>query len=254
MITTVTISVATAAAVAFSAWRFGALDRGGAVAATAVGALVFGFGGLGAATVLVFFFVTASALSALPGGAPRSRRGARQVLANGTVAALTAALIPVSKVAAVAFLGAVAAATADTWATEIGIRWGGNPRSILSFKRQNPGTSGAVSLAGTLGSAAGAVAVGGVGAWLVAAGGSGTVLAVGMAGLGGAVVDSLLGASLQAVYRCPECGATPEVARHSGCSEQAQRVSGVPGLDNDAVNGLATFTGAVLALLAQGVF
>jgi uncharacterized protein (TIGR00297 family) len=249
MLTTVLISVAAAAAVAVSAWRLGALDGGGAVAATAVGAIVFGFGGLGAAVILVFFFVSASALSALPGGGPRGRRGARQVLATGAVAALAATLPPYLGVEQLAFLGAVAAATADTWATEIGTRWGAQPRSILTFKRQPPGTSGAVSLVGTLGLAAGALAVGGAGAWLLAEGSAGTVVVVALAGFAGALFDSFLGAGLQATYRCAACGATSEVARHAGCAARARRIAGLPGLDNDAVNGLATLAGAVVAML-----
>lgn len=244
------IAALAAAGVAAIAWRLGALDGGGALAATAVGATVLGRGGLGAALVLAFFFVSASALSALPGGGGRSRRGARQVLANGSIAALAAALMPVSEAATLAFLGALAAATADTWATETGLRLGVAPRSILSFRRQPPGTSGAVTLPGTLGSVAGALAVGAAGGWLVAGPGGQAVPAVALAGLVGSVVDSALGAGLQAVYRCPVCGAAPEVARHAGCGERARRVSGLPGLDNDAVNWLATLAGAAVAVLA----
>ena len=245
------IALISAAAVSAVAWRLGALDRGGAIAATAVGAIVFGFGGLGAAVLLVFFFVSSSALSALPGArGERGRRGARQVLANGSVAAVAAVLMSVDERAALALLGALAVATADTWATEIGVRSGATPRSILTLERRPPGTSGAVSIPGTLGSAAGALAVGGAGAWLVAGGDVRAALAVALAGLAGSLFDSALGAGLQAVYRCPDCGAKSEVARHPGCQTRAQRSSGVPGLDNDAVNGLATLAGAIVGLLA----
>ena len=75
----------------------------------------------------------------------------------------------------------------------------------------------------------------------------GTMAAVGIAGFVGSFVDSLLGAGAQAVYRCSACGASPEVARHDGCPKKAERVGGVPGLDNDAVNWLATLTGALVA-------
>ncbi len=250
MIVQASIAVVTAAAVSLVAWRLGALDRGGAIAATAVGAVVFGCGGLGAAVLLVFFFFSASGLSALPGARrERGRRGARQVLANGVVAAAAAALMAIDERAALAFLGALAAAAADTWATEIGVRSGATPRSILTLERRSPGTSGAVSIRGTLASAAGALAVGAAGAWLVAGGGLRTALVVALAGLAGSLLDSVLGAGLQAVYLCPDCGARPEVARHPGCRTQARRSSGVPGLDNDAVNGLATLAGAVIGLL-----
>lgn len=239
-----------AAAVSLSAWRLGALSGSGAVAATVVGGAVFAFAGFGAALVLVLFFVSASALSALPPGGDRSARNAWQVLANGSVAAFAATLTGVCPPAEVAFLGATAAATADTWATEIGVRLGKTPRSILSLGKQQPrGTSGAVSLPGTLAASAGALAVAGAGRWLLAGIDGRAFAAVAVAGVLGSIFDSMLGAGLQAGYRCPACGASPEVARHRGCSARADRVSGVPGLDNDVVNLLATGTGATAAVV-----
>ena len=244
------IAFAAAAAVSAGAWRLGALDRDGAIAGTAVGTVVFGLGGLSAAVILVFFFVSSSALSALPGGNERSRRGARQVVANGSVAAVAAALIPLHPAAVLGFLGALAAATADTWATEIGVRSGATPRSILTLEPQPPGTSGAISLPGTVGSAAGAFAVGSAGAWLLPGGDFRLALAVALAGLVGSLFDSALGAGLQAAYKCAECGMSPEVARHADCPAAAERVAGLPGLDNDAVNGLATLVGSFVCLVA----
>jgi len=82
------------------------------------------------------------------------------VLANGSVAALAACFNPLHALADLALLGAVAAATADTWATEVGVRLGRRPRSILTLRQQPPGTCGTVSVPGTLGSAAGALPAG----------------------------------------------------------------------------------------------
>ena len=243
------IAVGAAAAVSIAAWRLGALSASGAVAGTAVGSVVFGFGGFGAALVLVTFFVSSSALSLLPPGGERSARDAWQVMANGSVAAVAISLTGLQPMATVAFLGATAAAAADTWATEIGVRLGKSPRSILSLRKQPPGTSGAVSLPGTLAAAAGALAVASVGCWLMAGISGPQLVAVSLGGLLGSIFDSVLGAGLQARYRCSLCGASPEVARHGGCPECATRSSGFPGLDNDAVNWLATAAGATLAVL-----
>ncbi len=246
-LTRILIALALAALVSIAAWRWGALRRSGALAATVVGAAVLGFGGLGAAIVLVLFFVSSSLLSQLPPGGGRSRRGARQVMANGAVAALACGAMGGYPLAAAAFLGAVAAATADTWATEIGVRLGRKPRSILTLRPQPPGTSGAVSLPGTAAAALGALAVAAAGHFLIPGIGLQAAIAVALGGLAGSLVDSLLGAGLQAVYRCPACGAKPEVARHDECATRAQRISGVPGLDNDAVNLLATAAGSAVA-------
>ncbi|NIN71364.1 MAG: DUF92 domain-containing protein [Gemmatimonadetes bacterium] len=243
-------AVGAAAAVSVAAWRLNALTARGAVAGTVVGSMVVGLAGLGPAVVLVLFFVSSSGLSALPGGGARSRRGARQVLANGSVAALAACFHALHAFAGVALLGAVAAATADTWATEVGVRLGRRPRSILTFRRQPSGTSGAVSFPGTLAAAAGALAVAGVGRWIVPGVAGGALVAVTLGGLAGSLADSVTGAGFQAVYRCPACGANPEVARHPGCPKRALRVSGLPGVDNDMVNLIATATGAAISVLA----
>jgi uncharacterized membrane protein len=74
------------------------------------------------------------------------------VVANGTVAAL-AALGQLWPAAA----GAIAAAAADTWATEIGAHSSERPRLITTGAPVPRGTSGALSVLGTLGGIGGAV-------------------------------------------------------------------------------------------------
>ncbi len=245
------IALGAAAAVSAAAWRLKALNVTGGVAATLVGGTVLYWAGLGAALVLVLFFVSSTALSALPPGGERGARDARQVLANGAVAAVAAALATAHPSAGVAFLGATAAATADTWATEIGVRLGRSPRSILTMRPQPPGTSGAVSWPGTLAGLAGSLAVALAGLWLTPPWAAAWI-AVTAAGFLGSLVDSVLGAAFQAEYRCDTCGATPQVARHPGCPTRARRTSGLPGLDNDMVNWLATGAAAGVAVWLDG--
>src|SRR5688572_26843259 len=103
-------------------WRRGALSGDGAIAATAVGASTFGFGGLPASFGLIAFFATGSALSrrkAVPGELPSARghrRDAVQVLANGGIAALALAAHEAGwRGGRSTALGALAAAAADTW-------------------------------------------------------------------------------------------------------------------------------------------
>lgn len=110
-------------------WRRGALSTHGALAATAIGAATFGFGGLPASLALIAFFASGSALSrrkTVTGevvAAKGHRRDAVQVLANGGVAALGLVLAGAGwRPGRAAALGALAAAAADTWASEIGVR------------------------------------------------------------------------------------------------------------------------------------
>src|SRR5207244_2213887 len=129
------------------------LAPGGLAAALAVGAAVaWGFGWQGL-VVLFTFFLSGSLLTQLAERrAPR--RTARQVIANGGVAAV-AALLGAWTVAA----GALAAAAADTWATELGAFSPFAPRLITTGARLSRGASGGITARGTAGGGGGAVVI-----------------------------------------------------------------------------------------------
>ncbi|MCS7051547.1 MAG: DUF92 domain-containing protein, partial [Thermomicrobium sp.] len=110
-----------------------------------------------------------------------------------------------------------------------------------------PGTSGAVSPLGTLAMLAGASLVARLAPRHVPR------LPVFLAGLAGAFVDSLLGATLQARYYCPRCQRILETPRHD-CPQRACRISGLPGLTNDTVNAVATLTGALVAAVLAAFY
>jgi len=218
------------------------LSPAGTLSALAIGSAVwFGTGWRGF-VVLMVFFVTASALT--PGG---GRRRPMQVFANGGVAALCALLARVDGSFAFAFAGAVAAAAADTWSTEIGGRSRAAPRSITTGRPVARGASGGITLAGTVGGCLGAILIG-LTAWVV---GLATTTGAGWIAIGGTagmLTDSLLGASLQSRWHCPSCGAVIETPVH-GCGGVGAPFSGWRWLDNDAVNAVATLVGALAAAL-----
>ncbi len=235
-----------AAAVSLAAFRARALTGSGALAAWAVGAVVFGAGGLVTSAALLMFFVTSSALSRWRKGAKEAlgyekggRRDWAQVLANGGVAAaclLLPFLLPGFTHARLLCLAALAAANADTWATEIGSALGGRPFDLRTGRAAAPGASGAISVAGTLAALAGAALLG-----LFAGEASGWGI-VTLSGLGGALLDSLLGATLQAQWR--------DSARPGLWTERPQ--AGPPDrgwrrMGNDAVNALCTLGAVGLA-------
>lgn len=245
------IALPAAAAIARKAYRRGSLTQDGAIAATAVGGAVMGGGGLSGAAALLTFFYSSSALSrhrradkdqAAAGIVDKGEtRDAAQVLANGGVAALLC-LLPQSRALRAAALGALCAANADTWATEIGLLAAGQPRDVLTLRPVPKGTSGAVSLTGCAGMAAGAALL----AVLARLQGPGLLLPVFLGGLAGGVGDSLLGATVQERRRCTTCGAATEQTRHR-CGGATAVCGGIPGLDNDVVNALATALGAAVA-------
>ncbi|MDR7595751.1 MAG: DUF92 domain-containing protein [Armatimonadota bacterium] len=226
------------------AWRLGALSADGAVAAVAVGTVVAGAGGWRWAVLLVGFVAAASAASALPPRPQAPRRNARQVLANGLVAAVAAWLNGLQAVSAgPAFAAALSAAWADTWATEFGVRYGGRPRRLWDRKPLEPGASGGITAAGTAAGVVAAVCCGGLAGALGIAPAGWTATA----GVAGMLLDSVVGGAVQAHYRCTACGRETELSR-CGCGGRTRRVRGLRWVDNDATNLLATAASGALGL------
>jgi len=245
------VGAVAAAPIAFAAFRAHALDGGGAFAAFLIGTATFGGLGAPGADVLLAFFITSIALSRVGRARKRERlvdigktgaRDASQVFANGGVAAVCAVLSLVDPRCAVAFAGAFAAATADTWGTELGTLARGRPRSILTFRSVATGLSGGVSLPGTLAELAGALFI----ALVANALGLHATLAIGAGGIAGALVDSLLGASLQSLRWCPQCRRPCETEPHA-CGANTTPLRGLAPIGNDAVNFACTLTGAAIA-------
>jgi uncharacterized protein (TIGR00297 family) len=229
------------------------LSRSGLVAAVIVGALVWILAGWQGVLVLLTFFVPSVAISRV--GRARKRelvdigkqgpRDAVQVLANGGVATLSAVLSHwFGAPMLAAFAGAFAAASADTWATEIGTLAKGMPRSILTFKPLPPGISGGITGQGSLAQIAGAALVALV-ALLVHIAPFWPVL---VGGVAGSLLDSLLGATLQTLRYCPQCRRDCETNPHV-CGSATSVRRGIAWFDNDTVNFAATVTGAAIALV-----
>jgi uncharacterized protein (TIGR00297 family) len=135
--------------------------------------------------------------------------------------------------------GALAAATADTWATEIGTLAARAPRSVRTLKPVPPGTSGAVSLPGTLGLALGALFVGALARSL----GIASVWPVVAGGVAGAVADTVIGATAQERRWCAACARDTERRVHD-CGAATVRRGGAAAVDNDVVNFACTLVGA----------
>jgi uncharacterized protein (TIGR00297 family) len=251
------LGLVAAVPVALLARRASSLSTSGAVAAVAVGAAAVS-AGWGWGALLIAYFIAGSALSHFrraekerrTGGvvAKGGARDATQVIANGGIFAASAFLAPLGPnhfgvTMSIAALGALAAASADTWSTEIGTLVGGTPRSVVSFRPVPTGTSGGVSLAGSIAMVAGAAFVAGMSAWPGLPHAAWIVIA---AGIGGAMVDSLLGAVLQERRWCPACDQRSERHVHD-CGEATVLSGGYAWMDNDVVNLLATFAGAAMA-------
>jgi uncharacterized membrane protein len=145
----------------------------------------------------------------------------------------------------------MAAVTADTWATEVGVLSVKRPVLITNGRQVEMGTSGGVTLAGYLASLAGALMVGvaasvyspAIALWEV-------LLIAGIGGLGGATFDSLLGATVQGIYYCSKCEKETESHPQHRCGTQTTQLRGWSWLDNDWVNFLSSVCGAAAAAIA----
>jgi len=262
------LGLAIATILAAAAWRLRLLAPSGALAAVLLGGLTFGLGGLPAAIVLVVFFASSSALTRLFSRRKKalaktfSKGGQRdwvQVLANGGPALLALALgaadwLP-QGIAWPAFAAALAGATADTWATEVGVLSRGQPQLITTGQRVAKGTSGGVSLVGSLAAAAGALLIALV-AGVVGAGfmHPSFLLSVLLAGVLGSYFDSLIGATVQAIYYCPDCKKETEQHPLHSCGAPTTLRRGWAWMSNDWVNFLSGLFSILVLLAAAAVW
>jgi uncharacterized protein (TIGR00297 family) len=244
-------------------YRRRVLTGGGWLGAVLTGTLTFGLGGWAWGLTLIAFFVTSSALSRFRQARKQQlagekfekggRRDLLQALANGGAGALLALAYGLSgepPQLLAAFAGIMATVTADTWATELGVLSPRPPRLVTTWQIVEPGTSGAVTAHGLVATAAGALMIGivllvagaierGVWApWLL--------LAALPGGVGGSLADSLLGATVQAIYRTPRGGETERPAAPGGVPHP--RIRGWRWMNNDVVNFLSSLLGGLIAL------
>lgn len=251
-----------AALISTVAYRLHSLDHSGKYAAVLVGTIIFGLGGWTWAVVLLAFFITSTALTRAFGGRKRTagekyakggRRDAGQVFGNGGVAALfvlAGALTGAVDWPWIGFIAALAAVNADTWATELGVLASRPPRLVTNLRREvEKGTSGAVSLAGTLAALAGAGVIGILAAVLSPGGVHwGWFWPITLAGLSGSLLDSYLGATVQAMYYCESCRKETERNPVHSCGAETRHVRGWGWLNNDWVNAFCAGSGSLVAL------
>jgi len=259
------LALGLSALMALLSYRYKALTVSGALGMVAVGTIVMGLGRLAFATPLLFFFISSSLLSKIKTARKESAlalaeksdtRDLGQVLANGGITSLAVIAWSIShhEFFLLAGLASIAEASADTWATEIGTLSKFPPRSIISGKKCLPGESGGITFLGLTASLAGAASTAFIGLWSVSRLVDNSLplgdyfLPATLAAFLGAIVDSILGATVQARYQCRTCRKITENPHH--CRKPSELIGGYFRIDNDLVN----WAGTGFAVLISGVF
>jgi uncharacterized protein (TIGR00297 family) len=246
--------------IAYLAYRAHSLNKSGVFAATIVGTVIFGLGGWQWAVLLLIFFLTSSGLSRAFKNRKQElnekfskghERDAGQVFGNGglpTLFVFVHALYPDSIVGWVGFAAALAAVNADTWATELGVLNPSPPRMITDLKRRvEKGTSGGISFFGTFASLLGSALIAVPAALFTDQWSLFPLITV--SGLAGSLFDSLLGATVQAMYYCPTDKKETEKHPLHTCGTQTIQVRGWKWLSNDWVNFACSAFGGLIALI-----
>ena len=270
MLTSLLMGAALGAVCGWVGHRIGRLSAGGALVACAATALVFGVADWTWGLVLALYFLGA-------GGVARYQRqvkqrissaqflegtsqGWRQVLARvgwAVLLALLGRLLADSRGMYAAYVGAVATASADLWASEFGILSAAPPRLISTGRAVRPGAAGGVTLLGTVAAIGAAWQSGFVALLLLMikanvdrvtlmSGWLWLPLGALLGGLTGCLTDSLLGATAQGMYYCERCEERTERPVHT-CGGRATQIRGWAWLSNDGVDLASTVVGAGVA-------
>ncbi|EPH95586.1 TIGR00297 family protein [Enterococcus faecalis 13-SD-W-01] len=143
----------------------------------------------------------------------------------------------------IGYAASISSAAADTWASEIGTLSKKVPRSILTFRTMPTGISGGISILGTFASICGAGFLSGLFYLLHALSLFHLTTAryfwlPFLLGILGSLIDSLLGAVFQVIYRCQICGELTEKRSHH--QTETKKVQGLCWFTNNWTNFFAT--------------
>ncbi len=175
------------------------LDDKGIIGSSIMGFILLYFCGFKYLILLLSFFVLGVIVSKVGYEKKKDKniyescRSLKNVLANGLIPVIFAILIVLSfKWALFGYISSIAAATSDTFSSELGVLSNENPRLITTFEVVEKGTDGAITIFGLLSGILGAFLIGVIG--YIFFGDLRIILCSTIGGISGNLVDSLVGA------------------------------------------------------------
>ncbi|ERJ11945.1 DUF92 domain-containing protein [Haloplasma contractile] len=250
---------------AYGAYKKDSLSISGFYAAIIVSTLLFFFGSFILWITLMAFFVSSSLLTKYKESQKKvhmavnvngGRRDYLQVLANGFLPVLFAIIYYFTNYIHFGVASAVTIATSnsDTWASELGVLSQGKTWSILNLQPIQRGLSGGISLLGTLASFSGATFIALIYSLMLYLFGITSLqsaipifVIITLGGVIGCFIDSYLGATIQARYKCPICLKITEHKHHH--NHKTELKSGIRLVTNDVVNFTSACTASIIILL-----
>lgn len=235
----------------------------GAVAVFFLATVIFVFGEVKWSVPILAFFLPSSILSKVKNKESvelsnkfekSSVRDSFQVLANGGIGGVLVLLNYFSpdKMWYLVYLTFLGTVSADTWGTEIGTLRKRKTYNILTLRKCEQGTSGGISFGGTAGAFLGScIIVLFSFPWLI------TypvflILVLIVSGFIGSLIDSILGATIQAKYKCSKCEEITERKYH--CETPAKLFGGFSWINNDVVNFSSGVISSVLFITILGIW
>ena len=172
-------------------------------------------------------------------------RGLYQIIANGFAPLVCTSFFYFTSNYVFLFGAIVALAEefSDSVASDVGRLSGKPPRDILTLKHIETGISGGVSGLGLISACIAAFTAVAIGyafgvmdLW--------KYLILSALAFGGTIIDSILGSSIQVLYKCPVCNLFTERKTH--CDSTAVKVKGISIIDNTTVN---LMSGIIIAII-----
>ncbi|MSU00232.1 DUF92 domain-containing protein [Tissierella pigra] len=246
-----TIGLISSFLISFIAYKKSSLNISGFLAATILGTAIYFFGGLWFFNIMIGFFISSSFLTKFKNTNKNNvnklnekggKRDYIQVFVNGGIGLILAFLHYIYKepIFLLAYSVSFGVATSDTWASEIGVLSKNKPLSILNLRTIERGMSGGISTLGTVFSFLGSAFIAII--FFIAYIALYNDIRQGLTyfsiclilGFIGSIIDSILGASIQAQYYCESTKSFTERKIHK--NKPNRLVKGYYIVNNDAVN------------------